>query len=295
MEVDCLLPYTQEAFFYGSLAEPVSCVIGSFEEFYHSRAGVHEHIMGIKEGGSLAILAGAGPMGWAAIDYIVHADRKPGRVVVTDIDAARLERISRFITPEAALKEGVELIYVNTSGMEDPAKKLVEINKGNLFDDVLVMAPVRPVVELGDAILGFNGCLSFFAGPSDKSMSATINFYNIHYNSTHFLGTVGGNAEDMRKALRMMEEGRINPAILVTHVGGLDSAAEATANLPKIPGGKKLIYTQVSMPLTAIEDFERLGEKDPFFRDLASIVKSNNGLWCTEAEKYLMENGRKLE
>ena len=38
---------------------------------------------------------------------------------------------------------------------------------------------------------------------------------------------------------------RINPAVMVTHIGGLDAAAETTLNLPKIPGGKKLIYTHL--------------------------------------------------
>ena len=30
MENDCLLPYSGEAFFYGSLAEPMSCIVGAF-------------------------------------------------------------------------------------------------------------------------------------------------------------------------------------------------------------------------------------------------------------------------
>lgn len=36
---------------------------------------------------------------------------------------------------------------------------------------------------------------------------------------------------------------RIDPAVIVTHIGGLDAAAETTLNLPKIPGGRKRIYT----------------------------------------------------
>ncbi|MEG2570958.1 MAG: L-sorbose 1-phosphate reductase, partial [Clostridia bacterium] len=74
------------------------------------------------------------------------------------------------------------------------------------------------------------------------------------------------------------------------HVGGIDSAAEATINLPKIRGGKKLIYTHINMPLTAIEDFAAKGESDPFFKELADCVARNNGLWCAEAEKYLLAN-----
>ena len=60
---------------------------------------------------------------------------------------------------------------------------------------------------------------------------------------------------------------------MVTHVGGIDSIAETTLNLPKIPGGKKLSYTQFNMPMTAIEDFEELGKTDPLFKKLDEICK----------------------
>ena len=36
MEMDCLLPFGGEAFFYGSLAEPMSCIIGAFHANYHT-------------------------------------------------------------------------------------------------------------------------------------------------------------------------------------------------------------------------------------------------------------------
>ena len=64
----------------------------------------------------------------------------------------------------------------------------------------------------------------------------------------------------------------------------------ATVNLPKIPGGKKLIYTHVNLKLTALEDFEKLGQTDQRFKVLDSLVKENNGLWNSKAEKYLLEN-----
>ena len=43
---------------------------------------------------------------------------------------------------------------------------------------------------------------------------------------------------------------------MVTHIGGLNAAANATINLPNIPGGKKLIYTNLDMELTDLDDFE---------------------------------------
>ncbi|MFO7999972.1 MAG: hypothetical protein R6U46_01930 [Marinilabilia sp.] len=73
-------------------------------------------------------------------------------------------------------------------------------------------------------------------------------------------------------------------------IGGLDAVVDTTLNLPDIPGGKKLIYNHISMPLTAIADFEEKGENDPFFAELSHICNRNGGLWSTEAEAFLLEH-----
>ena len=290
---DCLLKYAGDAFFYGSLAEPMSCIIGGAHASYHTTNGSYVHDMGIKEGGCLALLAGAGPMGLGMIDYIVNCDRRPRLFIVTDIDAARRARAAQIITPEKAAKNGVKLMYVNTANFDDPIAYMKEFAPDG-FDDVFVYAPVKPVVEMGDRLLGRDGCLNFFAGPVNTAFSAEFNFYNVHYASTHIVGTSGGNTDDMREALSMMESGKINPAAMITHICGLDSVAETTINLDKIPGGKKLCYTNISLPLTAISDFAKLGESDPLFKTLAEIVESNGGLWCAEAEKYLLANAKAI-
>ncbi|MBQ2743445.1 MAG: zinc-binding dehydrogenase [Oscillospiraceae bacterium] len=290
MICDCLLDYNGDAFFHGSLSEPMSCIVGGYHAMFHTKAGSYEHEMGIKEGGNLIIMAGAGPMGMGAIDYAVHGDRKPGILVVTDIDDARLERAKSLLSPEDAAKNGVKLVYVNTNNCEDAKQYLMDITDGVGYHDVMLMAPVKPVCELADSVLAYDGCVNFFAGPTNHEFSAMVNFYNIHYNATHYIGTSGGNTDDMRESLKLMEEGRLNPAVMVTHVGGIDSAKESTLNLPNIKGGKKLIYTHVNMPLTAIDDFAELGKNDPFFAKLAEITARHNGLWSAEAEKYLLEN-----
>jgi len=294
MELDCLLTYHGEAFFYGSLAEPMSCIVGGYHANYHTTSGKYVHDMGIKEGGSCAILAGVGPMGLGAIDYALHSDRRPALLVVTDIDDARLGRAAELYSPAEAEKNGVKLIYVNTKTIENSEEYLISLNGGKGYDDVFVFAPVKPVVESGDKILGQDGCLNFFAGPTDPAFSATFNFYNVHYSATHIVGTSGGNTDDMIESLKMMESGAINPSAMITHVGGLDAVIHTTLNLPKIPGGKKLIYTNISLPLTAISDFEEIGKTDPLFAELAKIVRGNNGLWSAKAEKYLLEHSKAI-
>ncbi|MDR2110908.1 MAG: alcohol dehydrogenase catalytic domain-containing protein, partial [Spirochaetaceae bacterium] len=145
MEMNCLLNYRADNFFMGSLAEPVSCIVGAFHAQYHTKGGSYVHNMGIVEGGSLALLAGVGPMGLGAIDYAIHNPRKPARLTVTDIDDSRLNRASQLLTVEEAKKNGVELRYINTRDMADPAARLREINGNRLYDDVFVFAPVKPV------------------------------------------------------------------------------------------------------------------------------------------------------
>ena len=291
MELDCLLPYDGDAFFLGSLAEPVSCVVGTFHAMYHTTNGSYVHQMGIVEGGNLAILAGVGPMGLSAIDYALHNTyRKPGRLVVTDIDVARLKRAASLYSIEDAKANGVELIYLNTKECSDPVAKLMERTDGKGYDDVMVMAPVRALVEQADAILAKDGCLNFFAGPNKTDFTASLNFYNVHYASTHIVGTSGGNTADMRESLMLMEKGLINPSAMVTHIGGLSAVPEAVINLPNIPGGKKMMYTHLDFPLVALSDLAELGKTNPVFAELAKLVDKHNGLWSAEAEAYLLEH-----
>ncbi len=290
MESGCLLPYKGDAFFYGSLAEPMSCIIGTFNAQYHTVPGSYTHKMGIAENGKMAILAGVGPMGLGAIDYALHGERKPSLLIVTDIDEARLKRAASIYTVEEAEKNGVKLLYVNTSLPDQGYDYLMELTGGTGYNDVMVFAPVKPVVEMGDRLLSHDGCLNFFAGPNNPEFTAEFNFYNVHYNATHVVGTSGGNTRDMVMALDGMARGLINPASMITHIGGLNCAAETTLNLPKIPGGKKLIYTGIEMPLTALADFKKLGTADPFFKGLSEIIEAHDGIWNAEAENYLLRS-----
>jgi threonine dehydrogenase-like Zn-dependent dehydrogenase len=295
MEKDCLLAFHGEGFYPASLSEPLSCVIGAMHANYHTTPGSYVHKMEIVNGGKMAILAGVGPMGLAAINYVLHReDRKPALLVVTDVNQVRLDRAASIYTVEFAASRGIDLRYVNTGALENPVEELRAISGGTGFNDVFVFAPVRPVVEQGDAILSFDGCLNFFAGPSDPNFSAMFNFYNVHYAYTHLVGTSGGNNDDMVEALDIMSRG-LDPAGLVTHIGGLNAVPEATNHLPEIPGGKKLIYTHIEMPLTAIDDFAELGKTDSFFKSLAEICNRHNGLWSVEAETFLLNNHPSLQ
>ena len=289
IEKGCILPYTGKGCFKGSLAEPMSCIIGGFRAFYHSGKDEYTHEMGIADHGRMAIIGGTGPMGLGAIDYALNGGpRKPGILIVTDINPERLARAEQIFPPARALKNGTELKFVNT-GTGDAFKMLMGLSGGQGFDDILCMAPVRAAVELSGKILAEDGCLNFFAGPMDRNFSAEFNFYNVHYASTHVTGTSGGTVTDLRTALLLMEQERIHPEVMITHIGGLDAVIDTTLNLPAIPGGKKIIYPGIRCPLTAIADFVSK-KADPLFAELAACCEGHGGLWNSEAEEILLKH-----
>jgi hypothetical protein len=79
---------------------------------------------------------------------------------------------------------------------------------------------------------------------------------------------------------------------MITHVGGLDAVVDTTLNLPDIPGGKKLIYTNISMPLISLYKLGEMGKNDPFYATLHEIVSRNDFIWDLEAEKHLLANAK---
>lgn len=289
IDLGCVLPYEGDYFANGSLAEPMSCIIGAFHATYHTTPYVYEHQMGLKENGNIALLGCAGPMGIGAIDYAVNGPYKSKKIVVVDIDEARLERAETLITPADAAKVGKELIYINTAKCENPTKELKDITDGKGYDEVFVFAAVPTLIEMGDDLLGNDGCLNFFAGPTDNAFKVPFNFYNVHYEGTHIVGTSGGSTSDMLESIKLSSEHKINPSYMITHIGGINAAPDTIINLPKIPGGKKLIYPHIDMELTAIEDFRTLGESDPLFAQLADICEKNQNVWSKEAEELLLK------
>lgn len=288
IEAGCLWTFEGDSYFAASVAEPMCCVISGYHSHYHTVPGCYDHVMGTKKDGDIIILGGCGPMGLGAVSYSLTYENKPKRVVVTDIDDAKIARARSVISEEYAASHGVELHYVNTAKMDDPVKELMAITGGKGYDDVYVYVPIPAVCEMGDQLLAYDGNINLFAGPTDAKFAAPMNLYNCHYSRHRILGSTGGTIDDMKEAIDKDAQGLIQTAVMITHIGGLDAVVETTKNLPTIPGGKKLIYTHINMPLTAIADFEELGKTDPLFKQLADAVSKTNGLWNSEAEKILL-------
>ncbi len=292
LERGCLIPYEGDSYFEGSLAEGFGCLIRGYKGMYHTNYETYTRTDGAKHGGRLAILGGTGPMGIGAVELATsYADVK--QVVVTGRSAQKLALAAEKSPVALAAQKGCELHYFDASKCEDPAAKLRKLSDGG-FDDVLVMAPSAELFELAQAICRFDGCINFFAGPAEQEMQGRLNLYRVHYDGLHITGTAGGIPADMVDAIKLLEAKAVNAGALISHILGLNAVIDTLLHLGEISGAKKVCYNELDLPLIAIADLPELGKTDPMYARLAEIVEVNGGLWCAEAEAYLLAHAPRI-
>lgn len=287
-----LLPYNGNGFFKGSLTEALGCIIRGYKGLYHTDLETYERTDGAKRGGKVAILGGAGPMGIGTVD-IGCAYAGASMIAVTDLSQDRLDFAAGMLTVEEARAKGVDLRYINTADIENVDEYLKEISDGG-FDDVFVMVPVPALFNLAEKICKMDGCINFFAGPTNHDLQGSLNLYRVHYHGIHVVGTAGSIPQDMVDVIHLIEKDALKPGALVSHILGLNAARDTLFAMDKPSGAKKVCYNHLDIPLIAIADLARLGESDPLYRELDRIVKENGGLWCAEAEEYLLAHAPKL-
>ena len=107
----------------------------------------------------------------------------------------------------------------------------------------------------------------------------------MHYAFTHYVGTSGGNTDDMRAAVALMQAKKVQTAKVVTHILGLNAAGETTLDLPAVGGEKAGVYRK-SLPAHAAG------------RDRRSRTGSDCGAspWdlVPEAEAYLLAHAEDI-
>ena len=284
LERGCLLPYDGDSYFAGSLAEALGCCIRGFKGFYHTDYTTYKRTDGAKKKGRIAILGGAGPMGIGCVELAIgYAD--VSQVVVTDINQERLDYAEKMCQTDA----DIDLQFVNTSD----ADYLIEISDGG-FDDVFVMVPVPELFSMAEKICREDGCVNFFAGPPIHDMPGSLNLYRVHYDGIHVVGTAGSIPEDMTDVLQLIEENKINAGALVSHILGMKAVPDTLYAMEKPNGAKKVCYNELDIPLIAIADLEKYANTDEMYAVLAQIVKKNGGMWCAEAEKYLLAHAPRI-
>jgi len=236
----------------------------------------------LPRGTSLFIGAG-GPMGQMHVQRAIELPCGSRRVVVTDLDRARLDHIEmRF--GEMARAKGVELFTLAPEqfGSEDEMSARIRELSPNGYQDVCVLAPVAPLVTQACGFAADNAIVNVFAGiPIGNPAQISLNDL---CRGVKILGSSGSRIRDLRRILEMVENGELNTDMSVAAIGGLNSAREGLEAVRdgKFPG-KVVIYTQIlDLPLTPLDEIpEKIAElKDEL---------GPQGCWTKEAEAALLE------
>ncbi len=251
LPIDPGLGYAQAA-----LAEPWACV---YHAYHH-----HRGTRSVLPGGT-AWYVGAGPLGLMHIEKGLQDGA--ARVIVSEMKPERLAKVRSSLAPLAEAK-GCRLDLVDLA--ETPISEVLE-PKG--ADDILVLCPVAKAAEEAVGYLAQDGYLNMFAGFPDREKAwMRLNLNDMHYGGWTLLATSGSPIEALARALEEAAAGRIDPNNAVACVGGIDAVQEAIHHTHggTYPG-RIVIYPQIDLPLTPIEDL------------------TADGRWTREAEAALLE------
>ncbi|MCL1948041.1 MAG: alcohol dehydrogenase catalytic domain-containing protein [Chitinivibrionia bacterium] len=239
-ENNAIIEFSKKGYYKAALAEPLGCIIAAFRTQYHTKQESFKPIYGNKPNGTMVFLGGAGNMGKLAVQLWKTKSDENAKLIIYDRNLEKLKSLDEIIKTDDRIKA------------YSPQDENFIRSLAATIDDVVVFAPSRDMVDLGMSLLAFDGCLNFFAGPFEKEFNVPVNFHNIHYLRHHIVGSSGASGEDIRRALQLIEDNFIDPSLIVSHIGGLNCVPEVVGNFSAFGGGKKLIYPQTSLPLTAV-------------------------------------------
>lgn len=184
----------------GALVEPVACVVKSLK-----RAN-------IKKGDTLLVI-GLGVMG--QIHIMLAKEFGAERVIGADMVPFRLKK---------ALQAGAD--YVINVSQEDIYEKLKKITNGLMAQEVIIGPGSVKVIMDSLKLVSQGGTLVIFTPtPPEEKLNFSVNdiyFKDITITTSYSCGT-----DDMKKALKFIENGVVRSDLLITHRFKLDQVKEA--------------------------------------------------------------------
>ncbi|MFA4944145.1 MAG: alcohol dehydrogenase catalytic domain-containing protein [Lentisphaeria bacterium] len=236
----------------------------------------------LKKGGACWLPGGAGAMGQMHTQLAVENPDGPARVLVTDLDPVRIRKMLELLGPAAA-KRGIEFKALNPKEFPGEAEFLAAVRAfaPGGFDDIVMLVPVPAVIASAAPLLAEDGLMNIFAGiPAGKE--AALEVAAVARGGVRYIGSSGSRTCHLRHTLKLVEEGRLNPATALAAVGGMAALWEglngvAEARFP----GKTVIFPHCpALPLTAVEELPKL---------LPGIGKTlANGLYTLATERELL-------
>jgi len=234
----------------------------------------------LKPGGRAWFVGAGGPMGHMHVQHALVTGSRPGAILCTGVQDARLDDLCTAFSVEAE-SQGIRWLCLNPKDREAYQKGLAEFAPGG-FDDIIVLAPVPAVVSEAAAYLAPNGVMNVFAGLNRGTM-AELDLSDAYLKNTRVIGHSASTISDLRFMLHQAESGELSPNRSVAAVGSLSAAKDGLVALRDATfPGKVVIFPQIKeFPLTSLAE---LKEKLP---SVWSKLKDGRE-WTVEAEEEFL-------
>jgi threonine dehydrogenase-like Zn-dependent dehydrogenase len=236
-------------------------------------------------GGITWILGAGGPMGHMHLQRAIEIEGHPRKIVATNIHHHRIVAVKeKFSAP--ARNQGIQLVCYSQDQYAGEAELEADLRHetgGNGFDDIAVMAPSVPAIELAMNHLAGNGVMNVFAGVT-RGTQARFNMNDIVQRGVRFTGTSGSSIEDLAHMRDLIESKRLATNKSVNAVAGLEGVDEGLHAVAegRFPG-KVVIFPNLSKPLP-LTPLSELKQRLP-----SVYAKLGEGeTWTVEAEAELL-------
>ena len=202
LEQGCLISVDEPASFEEvCLSEPLACT-------YYAYRSVDT------KPGDDVLIVGAGPMG--VLHLKMQRIAGATRVMMADISDSRLALVERF-GPDITIP----------SGRVDLVSEVKRLTGGKGADVIITACPVGEIQKQALSMAAKNGRINFFGGLPKNRETVELNTNLIHYNNLIVTGTTRYAQTDFYKSVKLITEGRIETAPLISRRFGIEKISEA--------------------------------------------------------------------
>lgn len=180
-----------------SVAEPLACVLNGQELV---RVGAGDDV----------VVIGSGPIG--CLHVRLARARGAARVFLADINADRLAMAADLVRPDEAIR----------AGDGDLVDTVLKLTGGRGPDVVITAAASGAAQEQAIQMAARQGRISFFGGLPKDAPIIRCDSNLVHYRELTIVGANGSSPAHNAEALRLIAEGAVPVADLITHRLPLD-------------------------------------------------------------------------
>ncbi len=237
----------------------------------------------LKRGGTCWLPGGAGAMGQMHTQMAVESPDGPSRIIVSDMDDARIENVKRLLA-DTIKARGIEFKTLNPGKMTPQEfEQALHDFAPDGYDDIIMLVPVVPVLNQSAGFLKNDGLMNIFAGiPAGKE--GELNVKGIAAGGRRFIGSSGSKTAHLRHTLELAESGKLKPVTALAAIGGMRAVKEGLEAViaARFPGKAVIFPGCENMPLTPVADIATLGS------DIAGTL-DGDGFYTLKTEKKLLD------